>query len=157
MFQNNSSLADEITLATSRTQRARTEEPHEIERARRVARGQCERCPRKRTKTGKLCTWCRRKIEANTVRDAAKQERRGRLSIAEADAQDLKLAVQAICAGTSGLAAMTPGLAKFERQRAEVEPLSQLLLAVKSAFEVAKRRGQVDEWLAAIRQSLARE
>lgn len=159
MFTSHSTLADEITTATGRPARARDLEPAELERRARVEQGLCERCDRKRRATGKLCGHCRNRIERNTVRDAGKQARRGRLSISEADGQDLKLAVQAICAGASGLEAVSgrPAMSKFERQREEAEPLSQLLLGCKAAFEIAKRRGQVAEWLEAIKLSLSRE
>lgn len=159
MFSTNSTLADEITLNAGRQCRVRSSEPAEQERQARYDAGKCRDCERKRPATGKLCKWCRRRIERNTTRDASKQARRGRLSIGEADSQDARLMVQSICAGASGLetVAATGTLTRFERQRHELEPLSQLLLGVKSAFEIAKRRGQVDEWLEAIRLSLSRE
>lgn len=159
MFTNNSTLADEITTATGRLRRERDLEANELERVRRFDAGKCRDCNRKRRPTGKLCGHCRNRIEKNTPRDLGKQARRGRLSIQEADGQDLKLAVQAICQGASGLGEVSgrSELTKFERRRFESEPLSQLLLGVKSAFEIAKRRGQVDEWLEAIKASLSRE
>ncbi len=150
-----STLAD--VSASARPQRERNDEALEVERRNRYDRGICRDCNRKRRPTGKLCTLCRRRIERNTERDPGKQARKGRMSIADSDASDLKLAVQAICAGAAQLGAVSGALTKFERQRVELEPLSQLLLGVKSAFEVAKRRGCVAEWLEAIRLSLARE
>lgn len=152
-----SSLAEETV--SDRPRRERAGEAAELERQRRFEQGLCRDCDRKRPATGKLCKWCRRRIERNTVRDAEKQARRGRLSIRDCDQADAKLAMRAFAAGFSGLDAIAgrDDLNRNERKRFELEPLSQLLLGVKSAFEIAKRRGEVDEWLEAIKASLSRD
>lgn len=159
MFQGSIQPLAEAIVSDDRPRRDRANEQNELERQARFDQGLCRDCDRKRRPTGKLCTWCRRRIESNTVRDAAAQPRKGRLSIGDCDKADARLAMRAFAAGFSGLdeVAARPDFNRNERKRFESEPLSQLLLGVKSAFEIAKRRGQVDEWLEAIRASLAKE
>lgn len=159
MFSTNRMLADEISANTDRSRRVRDQEANEQARSARYDAGKCRDCERPRPPTGELCRWCRRRIERNTNRDPGKQERRGRLTIEDADEADKKLAMRAFCKGFAGLEAASgrSDLNRNERKRLELEPLSQLLLGVKSAFEIARRRGAVDEWLEAIRASLSKD
>lgn len=145
-------------VVTDRPRRQRDTEPSEIARRERYEAGLCRGCNRKRTK-GAFCTQHHNEVERNTARDPGKQARKGRLTIGDCDGADAKLAMRAFCAGFAGLdeVAARPDFNRNERRRFEAEPLSQLLLGVRSAFAIAKRRGMVDDWLDAIEQSLTKE
>ena len=93
------------------------------------------------------------------MRDANKQTRKGRMTQGDCDLEDAKLAMRAFCAGFAGLDALTghAALTRHERKQREGEPMSQLLLGIRSMFAIAKRRGLVDDWIDAIEQSLTKE
>lgn len=147
----------ELASEHDRPKRERSDEQCEVDRRARFEQGICRKptCTRKRTK-GAFCTQHYRKTEANTNRYRG-NAKAGRRSISSMDADDRKIAMAAFLAGYGGLEAVAkrPELSRFERASAELEPLSQILLCIKSSFEVAKRRGVADEWIDAIRLMLA--
>lgn len=157
-------------LAVSdRPRRDRANEAAEQRRRERQARGRCIDCGerpftllpsgRRRFKRTQRCDECRARVEANTARDPHKRERKGRLSIADCDRDDAKLAMRALCAGFAALDEISGrgDLTRNDRKRMECEPLSQVLLGVRSAFAIAKRRGIHEDWLDAIEQALTGE
>lgn len=167
MFQG--SMLAEAIVSDERPRRDRANEPSEQERQARRAKGRCIDCGRRpfnllaggkrRWKRTQRCDECRKRVEANTERDPNKRARAGRLSIADCDRDDAKLAMRSMCAGFAALdeIAGRPDLSRNERKRFESEPMSQLLLAVRAACSMAQRRGMLDEWLDAIEQAFTKE
>lgn len=124
------------------TGRDRSQEPLEQRRAELRRAGKCIAC--EQPSRTQRCPTCRAAVEANTKRYRGREPgRRGALTAAEADAGDLRQALESLGRAHRDVLQLVdaPNLPTFDRRLVMLEAVSQVSLGVRFATEVLIRHG----------------